>query len=144
MLFIFSLQAFMLLAALAIVAVPFVYSHESILSGNYFFIALLTVSLAALLYTFSCDRQGLSAWLAGGKEHYQLLEQFNALGGIDGAITSIHQKLGDNPEDSKGWVILGKLYLAKNNVIAAHDAFAKAHNLAPQDGDITSFFERTH
>jgi cytochrome c-type biogenesis protein CcmH/NrfG len=143
MLLIFSLQALMLIAALAIVAAPFVYGQQSLLSKNYFIISLLTITLAALLYTFSYDRPGLSAWLAGGKQHYQLLEKFNTLGGVDGAIASIRQKLGDNPDDSKGWFILGKLYLGKENVIAAHDAFAKAHNLAPKDDDITDFFERT-
>ena len=133
----------MLIAALGLVALPFVQSQQGLLSRNFIGVSLLLVLLAASLNEYSSDHKGLSAWLAGGKQHYQLLETFTELGGVDGAITSIQQKLKLNQNDTNGWVILGKLYLSKNNVIAAHDAFAKAHNLAPQNGEIAEFFEST-
>lgn len=133
----------MLLAALSLIAVPFIYCQHSLLSRNYFIVGLIFVSLAVCMYEYSSDRNGLAAWFAGGKEHYQLLEKFTAMGGVDGAIASIRQQLTTNPNDSDGWFILGKLYLGKSNVIAAHDAFAMAHSLKPRDEDITNFFERT-
>jgi cytochrome c-type biogenesis protein CcmH/NrfG len=85
--------------------------------------------MSLLLYQFTGDKIALSDWLAEGKQHYKLLEQFEALGGIDGAINKITQRLKANPDDKQGWLILGKLYQAKHNEMAAEVAFAQAREL---------------
>ncbi len=72
---------------------------------------------------------GLSTWLQSGKKHYQLLAQFQQLGGIKGAIASVKAKLANDPNDKQAWILLGKLYLANHEEAAARSAFAKAKSL---------------
>jgi cytochrome c-type biogenesis protein CcmH/NrfG len=141
MFLIVSLQAFMFCGALLLLAAPFVCSHHSILSRNYLAIALLTLLLSTFLYLINSDRQGLSAWFAGGKEHYQLLETFNNLGGVDGAIKTLQKHLLEDPKDAQAWFILGKLYLGKKDLTHAHLAFTQAHQLNPDDAEITKYYE---
>jgi cytochrome c-type biogenesis protein CcmH/NrfG len=137
MFLIVSLQALMFGGALLLIAAPFVRHHQSILSRNYLTIALLTLLLSTFLYLLNSDRYGLSAWFAGGKEHYQLLETFHNLGGVDSAINSLQKHLMENPKDTQAWIILGKLYLGKQDLAHAHMAFTQAHELNPDNAEIT-------
>jgi cytochrome c-type biogenesis protein CcmH/NrfG len=58
-----------------------------------------------------------------------LLVAFQELGGFDGTIARIKEKLKQNPNDARGWQILGKLYLAKGDTRAANKALTKARQL---------------
>lgn len=81
-------------------------------------------------YFVSYDR-GLPQWFAYGEEHYFLQQKLNDLGGVDSIIAQIKQRLANNPDDTAGWNILGKLYLSQQNYPAAKAAFAKAKHLSP-------------
>jgi cytochrome c-type biogenesis protein CcmH/NrfG len=119
---IYSLQIGMLLVTLALLLIPFRSSSVK----NYILVALFAVLFSVGIYQFTTDKDALNGWLTHGQEHYQLLEKFNALGGVDGAITRVKAKLAANPNDKEGWMILGKLYLSKQDIAAANAAFAKA------------------
>lgn len=75
------------------------------------FIACISLSL----YQFSGNKIGLNYWLTRGKEHYLLMQQFQALGGLDGMIAKVKQRLAENPNDMQGQEILKKLLAAKKN-----------------------------
>lgn len=70
----------------------------------------------------------LKKWLQGGEKHYQLIQQFDRMGGLEGAITKIQIRLKDNPDDREGWLILSKLYLAKGDALRAQNALKKARD----------------
>ncbi|MES2219154.1 MAG: hypothetical protein V4501_12185 [Pseudomonadota bacterium] len=129
MLLLFSLQALMAGVALLLLATPFVRSQQTLLAKNYVLIALATLLLSGLIYGLLRDGPGLNAWFAGGKEHYQLLETFNKLGGVDGAIMTLQKYLMAHPHDPKAWNILGKLYLTRQDEANAKLAFDQAQSL---------------
>jgi cytochrome c-type biogenesis protein CcmH/NrfG len=129
MLLLLSLQALMVAMALLVLATPFIHQRHSLFSKNYWVFAALILMLSSLLYSVSRDREGLSAWFAGGQEHYRLLEKFNELGGVDGAIMTLQKHLMEQPGDAKGWFLLGKLYLGKQDEAHAKLAFTQAHKL---------------
>lgn len=142
MFILYGLLLLMLLIALVIIAVPFV-TKKPMRLGGYLIIVLLTFLFAFGFYQFSGNKQALYQWLTVGRQHYKLLETFNKLGGVDGAISRITAKLIQEPNDAEGWFILGKLYLSKEDTIRAEAAFSKAHELAPDNQKITHFYEVT-
>jgi cytochrome c-type biogenesis protein CcmH/NrfG len=78
-----------------------------------------------------------------GQAHYQLLEQFSELGGIEGAIHRIQEKLIANPNDVEGWLLLGKLYLSKQDTKRAEAALQKAHTLSPDNIEINRLLHQS-
>lgn len=48
-------------------------------------------------------------------------------------IDKLKERLDDNPKSSKGWYLLGKLYSNQKDTKHAAEAFAKAHQLDPDD-----------
>ena len=125
---IYGLQMVMLLSALLLLFIPF-RSHQHAAIKNYVLVGLFTILFAVGIYQFTTDTNALKMWFADGREHYQLLEKFDALGGVDGAIAKVKEKLAANPDDKQGWIILGKLYLSKQDQKSADDAFLMAKSL---------------
>jgi cytochrome c-type biogenesis protein CcmH/NrfG len=126
----FSLYAWlilMLLVALGLLAIPFIKNRSR---KGYIVSASLIALLGLAIYQFTGNKTALYLWMTQGKQHYQLLETFEQLGGIDGAIAQIESKLAKNPQDAQGWYILGKLYLSKNEEAKAQAAFAKSRELS--------------
>jgi tetratricopeptide (TPR) repeat protein len=115
----------MLLTALATIASAFKFE----LSKSFLVVASLTLTVAFGLFHISNNTTGLRMWLTEGKAHYDLLVAFQELGGFDGTIARIKEKLKQNPNDARGWQILGKLYLAKGDTRAANKALTKARQL---------------
>lgn len=132
--------AFMLILALALFSIPFI-KNKSLFTKSFFIPAILTTALAMTLYHYNSNNTALQQWLSYGKEHYNLLVNFNDMGGLNGMITRIKQKLEANPNDAQGWFILGKLYLSQQNYPAAKTAFDKAHSLNPNDDQI-NFYDK--
>ena len=137
----YCLLILMMIAALAMLLIPFLRNH-SLKFKNYFFLAISVVIAAFLLYAYSGNKSALVFWFNQGKEHYQLQEKFDALGGVDGIITKIEAKLENNPRDAQGWFILGKLYFAKHEYKTALTALTNAHELEPQDKEISMYYDR--
>lgn len=123
MLMLYFLLFCMLLIALGLIAVAL-----RPVSLRFITVSVLFL-LSALGIYYLIQPAGLKNWLGGGAEHYQLLVQFQQLGGVKGAIASITARLTNDPENVEGWLLLGKLYLADHNDAAAEAAFARARAL---------------
>lgn len=128
MIILYGLILMMLIGALGLLAVPFIHT-KMLCSRSYLLLALFTIALTLGIYQISGDKTALRAWFTQGQAHYQLLTQFDALGGIDGMIKHIEAKLKDNPNDAQGWLILAKLYAAKHEDAAAKRAYQRAEKL---------------
>jgi cytochrome c-type biogenesis protein CcmH len=139
MFMLYSFLCCLLLIALGIVAIPFA-QQKKLFSGYFFMTALVMIIAVGGLYQLSTNKEGLQNWFSGGEAHYQLMEKFNALGGIEGAIKRIEEKLAKNPNDASGWVLLGKLYISKQDKEQAKEAFEKAHALAPADIEVSRYY----
>jgi cytochrome c-type biogenesis protein CcmH/NrfG len=139
MITLYGLFFLMLVCAIGLLAIPYV-KTQTLFSRGFFSAALFTLILAIGLF-FAGNHAGLKEWLTRGKEHYQLQNQMNQLGGFAGIVARIKEKLAQNPDDAKGWLILGKLYLANENYHDAIDALSKAHKLQPTDLEIKHFYE---
>src|SRR5207249_711241 len=105
-------------------AVPFIKNKK--LLSRYFLLLILFISVFTIsLYPLVSPQNPLKQWLNQGRNHYLLLIQYHHLGGLDGMILRVKQKLADNPNDAEGWFILGKLYLMKQDDKQAKAAFSK-------------------
>lgn len=134
------LLAGMLLAALSLLAIPLLVSRFALHNWPPL-LFLLIFSLS--LYYFFGNFRALHNWLTTGRQHYALQQQVEQLGGINGMITQIQQKLILDPTNAEGWFILGKLYLATQHYQKAKTAFTKAHALRPNDQQIQRYYEAT-
>ena len=90
---------------------------------------MVTSIFTFILYFSFGEPKALLNWYTHGKSHYQLMTEVDRLGGFDGIIARLKTKLENNPSDAKGWMILGKLYQAKEEYALADDAFARAKTL---------------
>ena len=55
---------------------------------------------------------------------------------MDNAIAGLAAKLQQQPDDARGWALLGRAYQATNRVDESREAFKQAHEHAPDDADI--------
>lgn len=115
----------MVLGALCLLFWPTIKSRSGFLSRSHIFGLFILFASFAFYFCFNNPTE-LRQWLDHGKRHYELLVEYERLGGIDGIIAKIKQKLAQNPSDRQGWMILGKLYKAKGDEKAAEEAFKKA------------------
>ena len=124
MLIFYSLLLMMLILALILLTIPLIkkkYPHKKI-----FTVAVIFMLFSSGLYVSTSNPTTLNEWLLHGKAHYDLMIQYQALGGLDGMIQKVHAKLEAHPNDIEGWRILGKLYSMKQDYLHAKKAFAKA------------------
>ena len=56
---------------------------------------------------------------------------------MEAAIVKLADKLKQSPDDAEGWTLLGRAYKATQRFNQARDALKHAHDLAPDDVDIT-------
>jgi cytochrome c-type biogenesis protein CcmH len=56
---------------------------------------------------------------------------------MDQAIAGLAEKLKQTPDDVQGWALLGRAYLETQHFAEARDALEHAHDLAPDDSDIS-------
>lgn len=120
---------------LSIVAVSIVVYPLRKSQGNIMFTLLLALVLLVL------PLLGYHYWGAGadwGNYQQQLAkqEQVQALltsvkGSPQALIAKLKTRLAQQPESARGWYLLGRLYASQENWQQAHDAYAKAHQLAP-------------
>lgn len=138
----YSLLFLMLVIAILLLAIPFIKNKSASIQA-FLMIALIMIVFAGGLYSLTSNHAALEEWLLHGKEHYQLLLEYQQLGGLEGLITKVNAKVKENPNDAQGWYILGKLYLMKQDLPNARKALEKAHQLKPADGQIEYFYRMT-
>lgn len=56
---------------------------------------------------------------------------------LDTAVAALEARLQGQPDDVDGWMLLGRAYLAMERFVGARDAIARAHQLAPNNLDVT-------
>ncbi len=56
---------------------------------------------------------------------------------MDAAIAKLADKLKQDPNDAEGWTLLGRAQKSLQRFAEARDALKRAHELAPDDADIT-------
>lgn len=56
---------------------------------------------------------------------------------LDTAVAALQARLQDEPDDLDGWMLLGRAYMAMERFADARDATARAHELAPDNLDVT-------
>ncbi len=125
----FFILSSMLLLSLCLVTFPF-YQNNSIFSKRFLLLITSAIIFSSVLYFFSGDKMAVLEWLTYGEKHYQLLDEFQKLGGVDGAIVQIEKRLKENPDDAEGWTILSKLYASKGENKKALEANKKANALS--------------
>lgn len=125
------LLVLMLLIALCLAAIPFAKS-KTVFSKKFFICEFFIILFCVSAYLIFGNYTGLSEWNNRGEEHYNLLDTFDRLGGVDGAIKKIEDELMQNPKDAEGWYILGKLYLSKHEDAKAKAAFENARRFSSQ------------
>lgn len=136
----YGLFLLMIIGALLCLAIPF-FKHGKIKSFT--MCAAFMLIFSFILYKEKGQPPGLNFWLTQGQQHYYLQQQFLQLGGIDAIITRIEAKLAQHPQDVQGWLILGKLYLSKQDKEKAFRAFTYAHKLDPANAEATRYYEAT-
>ncbi len=141
MLILYVLLTLLCMSALGLLAIPFM-RNQALLSKDFFIIGLIATVFSFSIYHYFGQSAAVSTWFAQGKNHYKLMTEVDRLGGIDGIITRLKNKLEANPNDAQGWLILGKLYYAKQDFSLATQAFAKAHDLQPEDPEINRFYQQ--
>lgn len=120
--------ALLLFCSIGLLTLPFIKTSSPL--GKGFFLLVLFFSLFSLTLYFQTSHPfELKQWLTQGKQHYELQQTVEQLGGIKGMIQRIEQKLVANPNDAEGWSILAKLYFADGQFIAAKKAQEKAEIL---------------
>ena len=134
MMTLYLLLMLMLIVALGFLSIPLIKNRG--LLPLLFFVTFLSLGL----YSLSTNHSALTLWITQGQRHYQLQEQFNQLGGLEGAISTIQKKLAQDPTDAAGWFILGKLFLASQNKTQALIALKKAYDLKPADQEILKYY----
>lgn len=136
----YGLFTLMLACGIGLLSLPFIASKT--ITSRYFLLSAFFLIVFSLgLYQFSGNQTALKQWLSAGEKHYQLEQEVDQLGGLTGMIARIKNKLATNPNDTEGWFILGKLYLANQNYHEAKEAFTKASALQPNDREIKRFYE---
>ena len=97
-------------------------------------VALLLPASAIVLYRLVGEPRALDATAATADSaqapaaHEQNMDQ---------AIAGLVQKLKQNPDDAEGWTLLGRAYEATEHFAEARDALKRAHELSPDDPDIS-------
>lgn len=126
---------------LSIIAVSIVVYPLRKRQGNIMLMVLLALALLGL------PLLGYHYWGSGADwDHYQQQlakqEQVQALlKSVDGSpqalIAKLRARLAGQPKSARGWYLLGRLYASQEDWQQAHDAYAKAHALAPANEQTT-------
>ncbi len=144
MTYLYCIFVFMLISALMIMLTPSIKTSGFIAnfkSPAQILYLLFFVAATFVFYQYWGASKQLSAWYSHGKSHYQLMTEFQQLGGVNGMIEKIKVRLVKNPGDPQGWYILGRLYMADNNPNAAKRAFEHAMTLDPSNQKIQNYLE---
>lgn len=85
------------------------------------------ISLGSIgLYSYFGHYQSAQLWQQKYLEPYRLRQEFIAIGSVDQIIAKLQKKLAANPNDSKGWYLLGRLYQVQQREEESKAAFAKS------------------
>jgi cytochrome c-type biogenesis protein CcmH/NrfG len=124
-----------MLIATGIIVVSAFVKHKKKHLKKIFVTLFLMFSFIFFIFSSTGGTHQLYGWVNGGKQHYALLKQMQNLGGLDGMIAKLTKQIDADPQNAQAWMILGKLYLFKNDKTLALNAFKKAQELAPNNAE---------
>lgn len=105
-----------IIIALMMLSLPFIRNGHSLLSKPFIIISNFIIIIPIILYLSFGQLNALSGWLSyGKKQHYELAVKVQELGGIEGLIVLLKQRLKEHPGDKKASELLHKLMAMKNN-----------------------------
>ncbi len=84
-------------------------------------------------YTIWGHGEQLNRWQGAIKKQQSLTAEFRKLGTPDEITTKLKEQLQNQPSDSQGWFLLGKLYYTGQHYAEARDALEKAYALNPNN-----------
>jgi cytochrome c-type biogenesis protein CcmH len=123
------LAALMLAAALAFVLPTLLRGDKHSTRLATLTVAVLLPVCAVLLYRYVGNPGALEPGaLVAPADHGQEIEQ---------AIAELAAKLKKEPNDVQGWILLGRAYEAMERFADSLDALKHAHELKPEDADLT-------
>ena len=99
--------------------------------------------IAITLYAYFGNYADAQSWVEKGEKTYQAKRAFAALGTTDDVISKIKAQTERNPNDSKRWYLLGKLYLTQARFQEARSALAKAHKLERENRQTNYLLAKT-
>jgi len=128
------LGCFVFLGLLAILIIAYPLRGHS--KKSLFVLTPLFVIFIAIAYQ---HWSGWHSWKQYVQEQYRQEQAKTLIAKIkpDELITRMRSRLGDTPEDARGWYLLGRLCASQGKWLDARDAFAKAHQLNPADETTT-------
>ena len=107
--------------------------------------AVLPVMIAGVMLAYGYWGH-FSAW----QKHEQRLAKqrevqgiLTSVGGTDALIAEIKTRLDQTPASAHGWYLIGKLYVTQHDSLHAKEAFALAHELTPDDEQITLHYAQS-
>jgi cytochrome c-type biogenesis protein CcmH len=141
MLVFWSAISLMLLAALSIFVIPLLaHSQDSNQKLNYtiiFSILIVLLTSALIMYL----NIGASSELRNQFLTEQKVSELRGkIGSVPDAIVMLQKKMQENPNDARGWFLLGSLYLKAGNSHEAVKVLSRANNLEPQQTGIMSLY----
>jgi len=127
------LGAFILLFALAMVVLlsPFREHRKNVL-----LLALLFGCVVAAAYWRFGSWLDWEHYLQQSTQQQQVDVMLKSVNGIDGLVRKLRAKLDSDPNSTRGWYLLGRLYASQNQWVNARDSFETAHRLKPNSEKI--------
>lgn len=106
-------------------------------------IMVLVAISSILLYQGWGNSSGLETYYQQ-QDREKLVKTFlNKYKDSDEVITLFKKRLAENPDDAKGWFLLGRLYFSQRNFAEAKIAFGRAKDLKAEDPTILLQYAQT-
>lgn len=124
----FLLSLWLLLSLMTLLALCFLWPLRTYKKTT-FFLSIFFVSISITFYFCFGSSQKLSAWYVQQRQEKAILFALKQFGSIANLTHALEIKMQQNPNDWKGWYLLGKLYLGQNRLNEAEKAFERAYSL---------------
>lgn len=123
----FFLEISLVILCFTFLVIPLMKNNRYFLCKDKYLVFYILSAFIVIIFCFYPSKKELIAyanWQKSGETHYNLMVQYEALGGLEGLITKVKAKIKANPNDKTGYFILNKLLMLKN-------AEKKANQLLP-------------
>lgn len=122
----------LLMLALAVVCYPLRQSRIAIMLS-----ALVLIILAGLAYWHWGSLPEWRQYLQNDVKQQRIQAMMKSMRDPAELIARLKATVQKQPNSARGWYLLGRLYASQNQWQEANDAFATAHELQPEDEQIT-------
>ena len=112
-------------------------SKKSLLSSAFILLLIPVITIPFYLKTGNLDFTTFLDSSQAAKQAREAAVPRNSDGtpDIDTMIARLQQKMNANPDNSKGWYMLGRSYMVVKRYAEAAESFDRAHKLLPESAD---------